>query len=202
MIGNLETLSNLNIISIDRNVEYATLQKIAEKIKESFADIIKQTNIGTLKNPFLEDINIDSIDTFLLTMILNQSYPNSHTLGITSAELTTKDQDAPYGIVTGGKNPRNDVAVISTKRLASRKNPEYNLLIDRTAKVAIHEVGHNLGLTDHRDFQSAKDGNLCPMSKGELNKFGYEGYVKAVIDQRGLILCDDCKRFLRQVYKV
>ena len=36
------------------------------------------------------------------------------------------------------------------------------------------------------------------MSKGEFNKFGYGGYVKAIVDQRGFDFCDECVYFLEK----
>ena len=77
---------------------------------------------------------------------------------------------------------------------------EYDLFIDRTLKVSLHEVGHNFGLTDHASYRPAKYGLLCPMSRGEFNKFGYRGYVKVIIDGRGLTFCDECWEFIKKVY--
>jgi hypothetical protein len=66
--------------------------------------------------------------------------------------------------------------------------------------VSVHEVGHNLGLTDHASHKMAPNGSLCPMSKGELNKFGYFGYVRAIIDGRGLDFCEQCTYFLKNIF--
>lgn len=38
------------------------------------------------------------------------------------------------------------------------------------------------------------------MSRGEFNKFGYRGYIKIIVDGRGLIFCDECNDFLAKVY--
>jgi hypothetical protein len=46
----------------------------------------------------------------------------------------------------------------------------------------------------------ARDGMLCPMSRGEYNKFGYKGYIKIIIDGRGQQFCDDCAYFLNKIY--
>jgi hypothetical protein len=78
----------------------------------------------------------------------------------------------------------------------------YELFIARTLKVSLHEVGHNLGLTDHAAYRKAPDGTLCPMSRGEFNKFGYKGYVQAIVDGRGFRFCDDCSDFLSRAYAV
>jgi len=66
--------------------------------------------------------------------------------------------------------------------------------------ISIHEVGHNWGLSDHASYQTADDGSLCPMSRGEFNKFGYVGYVRAIVDSRGLNFCDECTDFLKKIY--
>ena len=76
---------------------------------------------------------------------------------------------------------------------------DYNLFIDRTLKVSLHEVGHNFGLLDHASYKLARDGLLCPMSRGEFNKFGYRGYVKVIVDGRGRAFCDECTDFLTGV---
>jgi predicted Zn-dependent protease len=135
-------------------------------------------------------------------MILNEEY-GGHTLGITDADLKTADDDEFYNSILGGKNPRNDVAVVSTNKLAPMNiasDEEYELFLDRTLKVSLHEVGHNFGLTDHASYQPAPDGLLCPMSRGEFNKFGYRGYVKAIIDGRGSKFCNECTHFLDNIY--
>ena len=49
-------------------------------------------------------------------------------------------------------NPKKDVAVVSTSKLTPMKiatETEYELFVDRTLKVSLHEVGYNFGLTDH-----------------------------------------------------
>jgi len=72
--------------------------------------------------------------------------------------------------------------------------------LNRTLKVSLHELGHNFGLTDHASFRKTHDGTLCPMSRGEFNKVGYRGYVRAVIDGRGLNFCKECTSFLNSIY--
>jgi predicted Zn-dependent protease len=135
-------------------------------------------------------------------MILHDEY-GGHTLGITDADLKTQDEDEFYNSIFGGKNPRNDVAVVSTKKLSPpdiKTEADYDLYVGRTLKVSLHEVGHNFGLTDHASYKIADDGSLCPMSKGEFNKFGYMGYVRAIIDSRGPNFCEECVYFLTKIY--
>ena len=145
---------------------------------------------------------LKSIDAKLLTMILNHEY-GGHTLGVTDADLTTEEEEEFYKSIFGGKNPTNDTAVVSTRKLIPKEvglEKEYKLFFERTLKVCLHEVGHNFGLTDHPSYKKASDGSLCPMSRGEYNKFGMRGYVRAVIDGRGLYFCDECTDFLRAIY--
>ena len=192
----LKNISKLNLVRVGSYITYSSLKEIGNGLLESFRGIIGEISLSHHESPVVE-----SIDAQLLTLILGEEY-YGNTLGITDADLKV-DDDEFYNSIIGGKNPKNDVAVVSTKKLIPRNmvsDKEIDLFIDRTTKVALHEVGHNLGLTDHASFKPATDGSLCPMSRGEFNKFGYRGYVRAVVDGRGLIFCDECSDFLRSIY--
>jgi len=189
--------SKLNIVRVGSNITYSSLKQIGIGIVDSFRGTIKNIELSHHSAPVM-----DSIDAQLLTMILHEEF-GGHTLGITDADLKTEDEDEFYNSIFGGKNPKNDVAVVSTKKLSPRKissDKEYDIFIGRTLKVSLHEVGHNLGLTDHASYRKAPNGTLCPMSRGEINKFGYKGYVRAIIDGRGLYFCDECTGFLNGKY--
>ena len=189
--------SKLKIVRIGSYITYSSLKRIGAGILESFQGVIDEVELTHHNSPVVE-----SIDALLLTMILDEEY-GGHTLGITDADLKTADEDEFYNSILGGKNPRNDVAVVSTNKLAPMtitSDEEYNLFLDRTLKVSLHEVGHNFGLTDHASYQPASDGLLCPMSRGEFNKFGYRGYVKVIIDGRGSKFCNECNDFLKNIY--
>jgi len=193
----LKGASKLNIVRIGSYITYSSLKKIGVGILESFHGVIEEVELAHHDSPVVE-----SIDALLLTMILEEEY-GGHTLGITDADLKTADDDAFYNSIIGGKNPKNDVAVVSTNKLIPLNiatETEYERFIDRTLKVSLHEVGHNFGLTDHASYQPASDGLWCPMSRGEFNKFGYRGYVKVIIDGRGSLFCDECSDFLGKVY--
>ena len=193
----LKNITKLNIVRIGSYITYSSLKKIADGILDSFRGIIKETNLAHHDTPVVE-----SIDAQLLTMILDEEY-SGPTLGITDADLKTEDEDAFYNSILGGKNPKNDVAVVSTHKLTPPNidcDKDYDRFVDRTLKVSLHEVGHNLGLMDHASYKLASDGLLCPMSRGEFNKFGYRGYVKIIVDGRGRIFCDECNEFLTGVY--
>lgn len=189
--------SQLNIVRAGSYITYSSLKEIGNRILESFPGIIIRYDLIHEDMPF-----VDSIDALLLTMILDEGI-GGHTLGITDANLKTRDSDEFYSGIFGGKNPKNDVAVVSTRKLGPEKissREEYELFISRTSKVSVHEVGHNLGLTDHASYKMAADGCLCPMSRGEINRFGFKGYVTAIIDGRGYGFCDECSEFLSRVY--
>jgi hypothetical protein len=193
----LENISKLNLVRIGSYITYSSLKKIGNDLLESFSGIIGEVDLSHHDSPM-----IDSIDAQLLTLILGEEYIGN-TLGITDADLKIDDGDEFYNSIIGGKNLKNDVAVVSTNKLTPRRmesDEEIDRFIDRTTKVALHEVGHNFGLTDHASFKPAPDGALCPMSRGEFNKFGYRGYVRAIVDGRGLKFCDECSGFLSSIY--
>lgn len=196
MIGD-ETLEHLTIVRLGAVLSYSTLQDLGGRIMQAFHGIIQEFKLSHHEAPVT-----DMLDAYLLTMILGVEY-SGHTLGITDADLKTEDADEFYNTILGGKNPRNNVAVVSTRRLSPERidsQGDYELLIERTLKVSLHEIGHNLGLTDHAEYRFTPYGDLCPMSKGEFNRFGYQGYVRAVVDGRGAHFCKDCEHFLHLVY--
>jgi predicted Zn-dependent protease len=193
MLGNT---SVLHIVRAGSDITYSSLKVIGNRILDSFRGTIKEFSLDRHKAPVVE-----SIDAYFLTKILHQEY-GGHVLGITDADLKIDEADEFYSSIFGGKNPQNDVAVVSTKKLCTDRldtRKAYELFINRTLKVSLHEVGHNLGLTDHASYKTAEDGSLCPMSRGEINKFGYHGYIRAIIDGRGLTFCEECLYFLKKM---
>ncbi|MGD9332315.1 MAG: hypothetical protein PVJ53_13465, partial [Desulfobacterales bacterium] len=157
MIGNT---SVLHIVRAGSDITFSSLKAIGNRILDSFRGTIKEFNLTRHKAPV-----VDSIDAYFLTKILHQEY-GGHVLGITDADLKIYDADEFYNSIFGGKNPQNDVAVVSTKKLYNDRidsQKAYQLFLDRTLKVSLHEVGHNLGLTDHASYKTAPDGTLCPM---------------------------------------
>ena len=193
----MKKTSKLNIVRLGNFISFSSLKEIGNKIIDSFNGLIDEFRLSHHSTPV-----IDRVDAYLLTMILNEEY-GGHTLGVTAADLRTDDVDEFYNSIIGGKNPRNDIAVVSINKLSPEvidSQKDYELLITRTLKVSLHEVGHNFGLTDHACYKVARDGSLCPMSKGEINKFGYHGYVRAIIDGRGQTFCEECTNYLSKVH--
>jgi len=188
----------LKLVRVGPHMTYSSLRRIGDGILESFDGIIVEINLSHHSAP-----PVGSIDARLLTMILDEEY-HGHILGITDADLRTSGEDEFYNSILGGKNPSNDVAVVSTSKLTPKRlctQAEYDRFIARVLKVSLHEIGHNLGLTDHAAYKTARDGSLCPMSRGEFNRFGYRGYVRVIVDGRGLKFCEECSYFLRAVYR-
>ena len=193
----LVNTSVLHIVRTGSDITFTSLKEIGNRILDAFRGNIQEFKLTRHDAPV-----VDSIDAYFLTRILHQEY-GGHVLGITDADLTTEDADEFYNSIFGGKNPQNDVAVVSTKKLCTDRiesQEDYDKCLERTVKVSLHEVGHNLGLTDHVTYQTASDGALCPMSRGEFNKFGYLGYLRAVIDGRGTNFCDECLYFLCKIH--
>jgi predicted Zn-dependent protease len=193
----LKKRTHLNIVRIGSDITFSSLKVIGKRIVETFADLIGEFSLSHYNTPVVK-----SIDAHLLTMVLHDEY-GGHILGITDADLKTGDWDEFYNSIVGGKNPKNDVAVVSTNKLKPpqiQSEKDCDLYLDRTLKVSLHELGHNFGLTDHASFRKTHDGALCPMSRGEFNKFGYRGYVRVVIDGRGLHFCEECTSFLNSIY--
>jgi len=190
-----KSLSKLNIVRVGSDITFSSMEEIGTQIIKSFPGIINDFELSHYNTPAVE-----SIDAYFLTSILHNKY-KKHTLGITDVDL--RDQYGFYSIF-GGKNPKNNTAVVSTQKLSPleiNSEEDYELYFARTLKVSLHEVGHNLGLTDHASHKIVEDGLLCPMSRGKLNKFGFKGYVEVIIDGRGFNFCDECSDFLNEFYK-
>ena len=161
----LGTTSLLHIARARSDISYSSLKLIVNRILDSFRGAIKEFKLARHKASA-----VDSIDAYFLTMILHQQFKD-HVLGITDADLKTYDVDEFYNSIFGGKNPQNDVAVVSTNKLCIDRfdsQKAYDLFFNRILKVSSLEVGHNLGLTDHASYQTASDGCLCPMRRGKL----------------------------------
>ena len=196
----IQNFARLNIVRISCDIIPSGMKSIKHGVAEAFNDTIGEINILIDDSPYFS-----SIDAFFITMVIANDYPGN-SLGITDANLKTKDEDAVYNTLLGGKNPNNDSAVISTKWLAPPKiefDNEWELYLSRIIKEVIHEAGHNYGLIDHQPNEMASDGNLCPMSRGDKFKnYDIPGYVKYVVDRRGFRFCEDCGNFIKNIYKM
>ena len=89
----LENLSKLNIVRTGSYITYSSLKEIGNRILESFRGIIEEYELLHHFTP-----SLDSVDAHLLTIVLHDEI-GGHTLGITDADLKTKDKDEFYKYV-------------------------------------------------------------------------------------------------------
>ncbi|MFN8259491.1 MAG: matrixin family metalloprotease [Chitinophagales bacterium] len=118
----------------------------------------------------------------ILIRLLKQQKPDSinYIIGITGKDISTKKGAYPdFGIMGLGYCPGKS-CVVSTFRL---KTPDKKLLYERLAKVALHELGHNLGLPH------CKENKDCLMHAAEAS-------IKQV-DAEKLDVCKKCKKKIR-----
>ena len=165
---------------------------LRERVDRAFSRAISETDIVDYEAPL-----VDKLEASLLTRALDEEI-GGHILGVTDADLRDNDPVGGSEFLFGGKDNRNDVAVVSTHRLGSR-DPKTS--IARVLKVGLHELGHNFGLVHHYRLHRyrihrGRGGGVCPMTKGDFNRFGERAYVRAVIDQRGMEFCEACRRII------
>ena len=181
-------LSALKLVRIGRPVSRPQLEAVSEKIREAFAGFLDSVRMIDYQPP-----PVDHIEADLLTQVLHQEV-GGHILGITDADLLDGSASEFFRFMFGCKDNRNDVALVSTRRIAST-DPTRS--ITRLLKVGLHELGHNFGLVHHYSYEPATGGGYCPMTKGDYNRHGEKSYKRAVIDARGFRFCSACRKFLR-----
>ena len=161
---------------------------IDEEVLKPLADLLKSTfhtpcTIGPKTELPAEAFNVER-SQFLASVILNDLKSNSasdsgKTLGVTDVDLYVPDLNFVFGLA----ETRGSVAIISMSRL---RQEFYGLECDpalfqnRTAKEAIHELGHAFGLAHCQNPQ-------CVMS-----------FSNSLIDtdKKGKDFCADCRRQL------
>lgn len=181
-------LAKLKVVRLGKPVKRFELEALAERIEEALSDVLASVRLVDHEPPVVDEIAAD-----LLTQDLDQQL-GGHILGITDADLVDRSASDFFPHMFGCKDNRNDVAVVSTRRIASSDPTRF---LTRLLKVGLHELGHNFGLVHHYSYERARDGGYCPMTKGDYNRHGEKGYTRAVIDARGFRFCRACTRFLR-----
>ena len=128
-----------------------------------------------------DDILSPSKTRYDASKILHKYNSNELLLILTEKDIThKKDKNPEWGIFGLGFCP-GKTCVISTFRLS--KNANQDKMIERLSKVAVHEIGHNMGL-DH-----CINNDKCLM-----NDAG--GTIKQVDNER-IWFCDRCKNLLK-----
>ena len=186
-------LTRLKLVAVGDPLPPSVLESWRKVIRSACESVVDQLDLVSYRFP-----SLDTIEASLLTGALAQDV-GGHILAVTGADLRDTDDGDWPGFMFGGKDVRNDVAVVSTSRLSSARQTVFH---ERVLKVALHELGHNLGLEHHYSFEPSADGGYCPMSKGDYNGYGERGYVRAVIDGRGLGFCRRCRLALGELAKV
>ena len=184
-------LSILKVVRVGRPLQKVAPEAILQPLRDALKDVVRRLRLLDYESP-----RMDRIEAGLLTVVLDQEI-GGHILGITNADLIDEEGGDFHDFMFGGKDNRNDVAVVSTRRIAS-SDPRRALA--RLLKVSLHELGHNFGLVHHYGFVPASDGGYCPMTKGDFNRHGERGYIRSVIDARGFRFCDACRSFLRRAH--
>jgi archaemetzincin len=137
-------IGTINLIPLG-NVEPVITNEVAKILGSFYKQEVKiqkpQQMTADLKRTKLSRYSADSI--------LKKYKSGSQTVLITAIDITiwNKDKKADWGIFGLGIKP-GKTCVISTCDCRLGKNVSQKTKLSRIRKVAIHEVGHNLGL-DH-----------------------------------------------------
>lgn len=182
--------STLKVVRIGRPLDPGAFETLGRRVLGALGGVIRELRVVHYEPPA-----VDRIEASLLSQALDEGV-GGHILGITDIDLLDSSGPDFFKFLFGCKDSRNDVAMVSTRRLRSRE-PDRSL--SRLVKVALHELGHNFGLVHHYSFQPAGDG-CCPMTKGSYNRHGERSYVRSVIDSRALVFCNDCRGFLARMH--
>lgn len=156
------------------NQEYLDYLKTSVKIFYGYDCIIKS------KLNLTSDLLAESKTRYEAGKILKKFNSNENVLLITEKDIAhRKSNDFPeWGVFGLGFRPGN-TCVVSTFRL--KKNVSKEKLLERLKKVALHEIGHNIGLKH------------CSNNKGCLmNDAG--GTIKQV-DREKIWFCSKCAKW-------
>jgi len=175
LLGNAQTKSN-KVIFIqplgDVNPEYM------EEVKSSVESFFGFSCQVKSKVEFTADILAGSKTRYEASKILEKYHSSDYLLILTEKDIACENGDIPewgifgYGEITG------TTCVVSTFRL-KRKVSE-TVFLDRLKKVALHELGHNLGL-DH-----CSNDSKCMMNDAK-------GTSKEM-DNEKIWFCDKCRK--------
>ena len=166
--------------NIDANLKKELLQNITATYLCTVTEIngiatLPQAAFYKPRNRYRASVLLDSIDSY-------KGFDKI--IGITSKDIsTTKNNIYDWGIM-GLANSPGSSCIISTFRIKTSNKVLFN---DRFIKVALHELGHMMGLP-HCTFS-----NTCFMEAAE-------GTIKSV-DRETRYLCSNCKKLVSQYIK-
>jgi archaemetzincin len=153
----------------DVNKEYMDYLKTSVKDFYGYECVIKP------KISLTSDILANSKTRYEASKILNKFNSNQNTLIITEIAYKKSDDFPEWGIFGLGLRP-GKTCVISTFRL--KKNVSTQKMLERLKKVALHEIGHNLGL------EHCSNNKECMMNDAD-------GTIKQV-DRERIWFCNKC----------
>lgn len=167
------------------------IQPLGE-VKPDNIEVVKRGVIGffgykCVVRPKLEltkDLLAKSKTRYDAEKILAKFTTKDNLLIITQKDIASRNEelkDDEWGVCGLGQRP-GKVCVISTFRL--KNNVPVSKMHERLTKVALHEIGHNLGL------EHCTSGTNCMMNAAN-------GSVKE-IDKERLWFCDKCRRKLKK----
>jgi archaemetzincin len=140
-------------------------------LKKSVENFYGYTCIIKQKTELTNDILSISKTRYDANKILNKYNSNSNLLLITEKDIAHKknNQYPEWGVFGLGFRP-GKVCVISTFRL--KKNVSKEQMLVRLNKVALHEIGHNLGLehcSNHKEcMMNDADGTIKQVDKERI----------------------------------
>ncbi len=165
---NIQTLGSVN-------------QSCVNEVKKTLESFYGVKAIIKSRLEFSDDILSPSKTRYDASKILHKYNSNDVLLILTEKDITHKKGKNPeWGIFGLGFCP-GKTCVISTFRLY--KNANQDKMIERLSKVAVHEIGHNMGL-----------GHCTNDDKCLMNDAG--GTIKQVDNER-IWFCDRCKNLLK-----